>query len=132
MNKKRNYLKPNGPCLLNQKFLKLGKTNLISKFLKKGEIAEKIPVKITKNTSFGYYLIKISIDFNQDKFNLSKGEEYIVDALLLKKIKKDTWNAIKSNYFPEKIEKQKIKGKLKNLNKALSLKKLNKFNIIYI
>jgi len=53
--------------------------------VKKGKSAEKIPVKIIKNTLFGYYLIKISADFNHEKCNLSKGEEYIVDACLLKK-----------------------------------------------
>jgi len=115
INKKRNYLQSNDPCLLNQKFLKLGKTTLISIFVKKGKSAEKIPVKIIKNTSFGYYLIKISVDFNHEKFNLSKGEEYIVDARLLKKIKEDTWNAIISKYSPEKIEKQKNKRKVKKI-----------------
>ena len=61
INSKRTYLNVNETCLLNPKFLKLGKRTLISNFVKKGKIPNKIPVHILKRSSFGYYLVKISI-----------------------------------------------------------------------
>ena len=41
INKKRSYLKNNSTCLLNPKFILIGKNTLILNFVKKGKIQEK-------------------------------------------------------------------------------------------
>ena len=49
INKKRSYLEINSTCLLNPKFILIGKNTLIPNFVKKGKIQEKIPVRIIRN-----------------------------------------------------------------------------------
>jgi len=58
INSKRTYLNENDICLLNPKFLKLGKRTLISNFVKKGIIPNKISVRILKKSSIGFILLK--------------------------------------------------------------------------
>ena len=112
INKKRNYLVPNDKCLLNPKFIKIGKRTLISNSLKKGKIDSKIPIKIIKNSSFGYYLIKICKNYSDNKTTIEEGEEYIADCVLLKKINDKTWNAIAScNINDNKKKNNKKKSK---------------------
>ena len=86
-------------CLLNPKFIKLGKRTLIANFVKKGKDDEKINVKIVKNCSFGYYLIKTYKQYEKNKILLDEGDEYIVDCKLLKKINIKIWNAIVNNNY---------------------------------
>ena len=52
VNGKRNYLKSNDVCLLNPKFIKIGKNILISNRVKKGKFDMKIPVRIIYNSSY--------------------------------------------------------------------------------
>ena len=52
INKKRTFLKENDTCLLNPKFLLIGKKTFIPNFVKKGKIHEKIPIKIVNNFYF--------------------------------------------------------------------------------
>ena len=94
INKKRTYLEKNTTCLLNPKLLVIGKKTLIPNFVKKGKIQEKIPVRIMDNASFGYYHIKIFKNYKAKKINLRKGDEYIADSKLLKKVSEKTWKAI--------------------------------------
>ena len=94
INKKRTFLKENDTCLLNPKFLLIGKKTLIPNFVKKGKIHEKIPIKIVNNSSFGYYHIKIYTDYKAENNHLKVGEEYIADSKLLKKINEKPWQAI--------------------------------------
>lgn len=96
INKKRNYLEPEDFCLLNPKFLKIGKRTLIPNKVKKGKIDRKIPVKIIKRNAYGYYLIKVCIDYVTKNIKLKDGDEFVVDCVLLKKINKNTWDAIVS------------------------------------
>lgn len=53
INKKRNYLSNNDTCLLNPKFLKIGKNTLVANRVKKGKFANKIPVRVLKRSSYG-------------------------------------------------------------------------------
>ena len=62
--------------------------------MKKGKLQEKIPVRIVKNSSYGYYQIKICCDYRKGKLLLKAGEEYVCDSKLLKKINEKTWKAI--------------------------------------
>ena len=79
----------NDKCLLNPKFLKIGKQTLIYNKVKKGKFNDKIPVKIIRNSSYGYFLVKVEKNYNKNNIKLKKGEEYIVDIKLLKKIKEN-------------------------------------------
>ena len=81
-------------CLLNPKFIVIGKKTLIPNYVKKGKIQEKIPVKIIGNAFFGYYRIEIFKNFKVKKIKLKKGEEYISDSKLIKKINEKTWKSI--------------------------------------
>ena len=65
INNKRTYLESNSTCLLNPKFIKIGKNTLIPNYFKKVKFFEKIPVCIMKKASFGFYLIKIYLNFKQ-------------------------------------------------------------------
>ena len=94
INKKRTYLENDSTCLLNPKFIVIGKKTLIPNYVKKGKIQEKIPVKIIGNASFGYYRIEIFKNFKVKKIKLKKGEEYIADSKLIKKINEKTWKSI--------------------------------------
>ena len=96
INSKRTFLKEKETCLLSPKLIKLGKKTLESNFIKKGKINEKIPIRILKNSSFGYYLIKIAKNYKTKDYILKEGDEYIADSKLLKKINQTTWNAIVS------------------------------------
>ena len=66
----------------------IGKKTLIPNYVKKGKIQEKIHVKIIGNASFGYYRIKIFKNFKLKKIKFKKGEEYIADKKLIKKLMK--------------------------------------------
>ena len=101
INKKRNFLDINATCLLNPKLILIGKNTLIPNFVKKGKLLEKIPVRIVKNSSYGYYQIRISSNYKKGKLNLKAGEEYVCDSKLLKKINEKAWKAIikKRNNF---------------------------------
>ena len=94
INKKRTYLETNATCLLNPKLILIGKNTLIPNYVKKGKLLEKIPVRIVKNSSYGYYQIRISSNYKKGKLNLKAGEEYVCDSKLLKKINEKTWKAI--------------------------------------
>ena len=94
INKKRTYLEINSTCLLNPKLILIGKNTLIPNFVKKGKLQEKIPMRIVKNSSYGYYQIKICCDYRKEKLLLQSCEEYICDSKLLKKINEKTWKAI--------------------------------------
>ncbi len=59
INKKKTYLEINSTYLFNPKLILIGKNTLIPN-VKKGKILEKIPVTIVKNSSYGYYQIRIS------------------------------------------------------------------------
>ena len=50
-----------------------------------------------KNSSFGYYLVKIYKKYENNKIKFNKGDEYITDCKLLKKININSWNAIVHN-----------------------------------
>ena len=123
INNKRNYLEKNDTCLLNPKLLKLGKKTLIPNKVKKGKISEKIPVKVLKKASFGYYVIKISLDYSNKNIKLRTGEEYIADCVLLKKINSETWQAIAS----QKDNNKNLDKKEKILNNDNKVKKDKKF-----
>lgn len=41
-----------------------------------------------KNASFGFYLIKIHLNFNSGNYTIKVGEEYVADIVLLKKLKR--------------------------------------------
>ena len=97
INKKRTYLQKGDTCLLNPKFLLIGKNTLIPNFIKKGKIQKKIPIKIIKNTSFGYYFIKIYQNYKKGKNDIKTGDIYVSDSKLLKKINIKTWKAIVSD-----------------------------------
>ena len=62
--------------------------------MKKGKLLEKIPVRIVKNSLYGYYQIKIFYDYRKGKLLLNVGEEYVCYSKLLKKINEKTWKAI--------------------------------------
>ena len=65
--------------------------------MKKGKLLEKIPVRIVKNSLYGYYQIKICCDYRKGKLLLKACEdceEYVCDSKLLKKINEKTWKAI--------------------------------------
>ena len=85
INKKTNYLNHNGISLLNPKFLKIGKNTLVPNRVKKGKFANKIPVRVLKRSSYGYYLVKICINYTYNNIILCEGSEYVVDCVLLKK-----------------------------------------------
>ena len=97
INSKRTYLSSKDNCLLNPKFIKLGKMTLIANFVKKGKIEHKILVQIVKNASFGYYYIIICKDYSNNDIKLKNGQEYIADVKLLKKINSKAWKAIVDN-----------------------------------
>ena len=80
INTQRTYLKEKDTCLLNPNFLKLGKKTFVANFVKKGKIAEKIPVKILSNSSFGYYNVIIV-----------KFKNHIKTKILNSKKKKNMW-----------------------------------------
>ena len=61
INKKPNNLEKDETCLLHPNLYKIGKPNTISNYVKKGKFKTKIPVKIIKNTNFGYYTIVLYI-----------------------------------------------------------------------
>ena len=90
--KKKFYRNKFKTCLLNPKLILIGKNTLIPN-VKKGKIIEKIPVTIVKNSSYGYYQIRISSNYKKGKLNLKAGEEYVYDSKLLKKINEKTWKA---------------------------------------
>lgn len=85
INKKRTYLEKMDCCLLNPKFILVGKHTLIPNFVKKWKNKAKIPVKIIDNSLYGYYKIKIGINFKNQKVSFKKGEKFISDTKLLKK-----------------------------------------------
>ena len=91
---KKTYLEINSTCLLNPKLILIGKNTLIPNFVKKGKLLEKIPVRIVKNSSYGYYQIRISSNYKKGKLNLKAGEEYVCDSKLLKKINEKAWRAV--------------------------------------
>lgn len=124
INRKRSYLEKKDLCLLNPKFLKIGKSTLIFNKVKKVKYNEKIPVRILNNSSFGYYLIKIESNFKIDDIDVKRGEEYVADVMLLKKINDNAWNAIVSN----RINDSKIKTKYKEKKKKKDRKKKHKKN----
>lgn len=68
----------------NNKFHRIIGT-LIPYNVKKGKVFEKIPVRIMKSDSFGFYLIKIHLNFNSENNAIKVGEEYVIDIVLLKK-----------------------------------------------
>ena len=82
---KRNYLEINSTCLHNPKLSIIEKNTIIPNRVKKGKFDVKIPVLILKHVSFGYYLIKIEINFKTVSYFFTAGEEYTVDSYLLKK-----------------------------------------------
>ena len=71
---------------MNPKYIKLGKKTLTPNKVKKGKFLEKIPVMVLNLASYGYYLIKISSNFNNNTISFKIGEEYVADSVLLKKI----------------------------------------------
>ena len=70
---------------------------MISNRVKKGKFDTKIPVRIMSNSSYGYYLVKIAITYNNNTYEIKEGEEYVVDSFLLKKIDVKIWEAIVKN-----------------------------------
>lgn len=82
--------------MLNPKLLLIGKYTLIPNYIKKGKITQKIPIKIIKNSSFGYYIIEICINYKNGKIKFKKGKTYVLDTKLLKKINLKTWKSIVS------------------------------------
>ena len=98
---KKKFLEINSTYLLNPKLILIGKNTLIPNFVKKGKILEKIPVRIVKNSSYGYHQIRISSNYKKGKLNLKASEEYVCDSKLLKKINEKTWKALikKRNNF---------------------------------
>ena len=94
INKNHSYLEVNETCLLNPKFLIIGKHTLIPNFVHKGKISQKIPVRILDNSSFGYYKIKICLNYKSKKFSLKCGDDYIIHSKLLKKINEKAWYVI--------------------------------------
>ncbi len=96
INKKRKYLEKNDLCLMNPKVLKIGKNTLIPNIIKKDKNNKKIPVKILERNGYGYYFIKAFLNYNDKNINIKSGSEYVVDCALLKKIKKNIWDAILS------------------------------------
>ena len=62
--------------------------------MKKGKLQEKIPVRIVKNSSYGYYQIKICCDYRKRNLLLKSGEEYVCYYKLLQKINEKKWKAI--------------------------------------
>ena len=65
INKKRRYLEINSTYLLNPKFIIMGKNIIISNFVIKWKIQEKIIVRIIRNSSYGYYQIKVYNDYKK-------------------------------------------------------------------
>ena len=63
INIKRSYLQMNDKFLLNPKFLKIERQTLIYNKVKKGKFNDKIPVKIIRNSSYGYYLLKVEKNY---------------------------------------------------------------------
>ena len=63
-------------CLLNHKFILIWKNTLIPNFVKKGKIQKKNPVRIIRNSSYGYYQIKVY----KGKTKIKSGEEYMCDS----------------------------------------------------
>ena len=96
INTKRTYIEPGKICLLNQNFILIGKTTLLPNYVKKGKNKAKIPVKTISRAGFGYYKIKLYLDFKNKKKKFKKGDEFIVDAKLLKIINEKAWRAIVS------------------------------------
>ena len=94
INKKKTYLDENDCCLLNPKFILIGKYTMIPDYIKKRKYKAKIPVKIVNKASYGYYRIKLYIDFKNKKLLLNKDDEFIVDTKILKKIWEKTWKSI--------------------------------------
>ena len=94
INKKRNFIEINSTCLLNPKLILIWKNILTQNFVKKGKILENIPVRIVKNSSYGYYQIRISSNYKKGKLNLKAGEEYVCDSKLFKKINEKTWKVL--------------------------------------
>ena len=70
--------------------------NLLATSRKKGKFGKKLPVRIIKQSAYGYYLVKLFCDFKNKNLNLKFGNEYVVDSILLKKISSNTWDAIVS------------------------------------
>lgn len=92
INRKLNYLEKDSKCLLNP--ILIGEKTLIPNQVKKGKFQSKMAVKIIKNASFSYYLIKIYVNYKYGKIKLKINKENIADSKLLKKIKDKTWDAI--------------------------------------
>ena len=94
INKKRNFLAKGSTALLNPKFILMGKETLIPNYIKKGKFKKKIPVKIIERVSYGYYRIKIYVDYKDKKIKFSNGKLLIADSKLLKLINVKTWESI--------------------------------------
>ena len=58
---------------MNPKLTLTGKITLTPNIEKQGKLLEKIPVKIVKKQSYGYYQIKICSDYIKDKLSLKSG-----------------------------------------------------------
>lgn len=103
VNSKRNFLKRNDTCLLNPKFIKIGKNTLIYNRVKKGKFDTKIPVRIISNSPYGYYLVKIDMKIweaivknNIDDSSINKNN---INQTKLKKKKKRNHAKIKRNKY---------------------------------
>ena len=83
INKKRNFLGKSSTALLNPKFILMGKETLIPNYIKKGKFKKKIPVKIIERVSYGYYRIKIYVDYKDKKIKFSNRKLLIADSKLL-------------------------------------------------
>ena len=85
--KKSTFLKEDDTCLLNPICFVIEKKTLIPNFVKKGKIHEKISVKIVNNSSFGYYHIKIYVDYKIENFHIKVGEDIYCRFKIIKENK---------------------------------------------
>jgi len=75
-------------------------------------------MRVIKRSSYGYYLVKICVNYNNNNIKLCIGQEYVVDCVLLKKVNIKTWQALVSQKLNEnKIEKSKKKSKQRQKKK---------------
>ena len=72
----------------------MGKETLIPNYIKKGKFKKKIPVKIIERVSYGYYRIKIYVDYKDKKIKFYNGKLLIADSKLLKLINVKAWESI--------------------------------------
>ena len=98
INNKRNYIKEGSFGLLNPKFIQIGKETLMPNYVKKGKFNKKIPIKIIKRVSYGYYKISFSINYSYKKLKFKKGDTFVADSKLIKIINVITWKSILKAY----------------------------------